>query len=392
MADDYDDPAFSGGNMDRPALKRMLADIEAGKIDVVVIYKIDRLTRSLADFSKMIEVFERYGVSFVSVTQQFNTTTSMGRLMLNILLSFAQFEREVTGERIRDKVAASKRKGIWMGGVPPLGYDVENRRLVPNEQEAKLVRHIFQRFVELGSSTMLVKELKLDGVTSKAWTTQDGKTNLGRGEDHRGHDPARHDLGSTVPGRADPDREIAGRESHRVAQRPRGAAARKWHRTPGAGAAPRAGRATSGSTGMSDIRIQKTGEPDILQTSDGRLTLSVPIQIKRRSGRKLVTLPNGETAPVRPWDVAPTSIQLALARGHRWLAMLESGEAKSLKEIATREGIDNSYVSRMVNLTTLAPDIVAAILDDVLPNHVTLFDLAVDPPALWDEQRERVGF
>lgn len=163
-----------------------------------------------------------------------------------------------------------------------------------------------------------------------------------------------------------------------------------------------------------DIRIQKTGEPDILQTSDDRLTLSVPIQIKRRSGRKLVTLPSGETAPVRPWDVAPTSIQLALARGHRWLAMLDkfagsefgrrsrprrgepqgwgeqSGEAKSLKEIATREGIDNSYVSRMVNLTTLAPDIVAAILDDALPNHITLFDLAVDPPALWDEQRERV--
>ena len=141
---------------------------------------------------------------------------------------------------------------------------------------------------------------------------------------------------------------------------------------------------------MSDIRIQKTGEPDILQTSDGRLTLSVPIQIKRRSGRKLVTLPNGETAPVRPWDVTPTSIQLALARGHRWLAMLESGEAKSLKEIATREGIDNSYVSRMVNLTTLAPDIVAAILDDTLPNHITLFDLAVDPPAMWDEQRARL--
>lgn len=141
---------------------------------------------------------------------------------------------------------------------------------------------------------------------------------------------------------------------------------------------------------MSDIRIQKTGEPDILQTSDGRLTLSVPIQIKRRSGRKLVTLPNGETAPVRPWDVAPTSIQLALARGHRWLAMLESGEAKSLKEIATREGIDNSYVSRMVNLTTLAPDIIDAILLNELPDHLTLFDLAVDPPALWDEQRARL--
>ena len=183
VADDYDDPAFSGGNMERPALKRMMADIEAGKIDVVLIYKIDRLTRSLADFSRMVDVFERYGVSFVSVTQQFNTTTSMGRLMLNILLSFAQFEREVTGERIRDKIAASKRKGMWMGGIPPIGYDVENRRLVPNEREAKIVLHIFQRFVELGSSTALVKELRLDGVTSKAWTTQDGKVRDGKSID-----------------------------------------------------------------------------------------------------------------------------------------------------------------------------------------------------------------
>lgn len=142
---------------------------------------------------------------------------------------------------------------------------------------------------------------------------------------------------------------------------------------------------------MSEIRIQKTGEPDIIEASDGRLTLSVPIQIKRRSGRKLVTLPTGETAKVRPWDTAATPLQLALARGHRWLALLESGEAKSLKEIATLEGVDNSYVSRMVNLTTLAPDIVAAILDDAMPNHVTLFDLAVDPPALWDEQRSRLA-
>ena len=180
VADDYDDAAFSGGNMERPALRRLMTDVEAGKIDVIVIYKIDRLTRSLADFSKMVEVFERQGVSFVSVTQQFNTTTSMGRLMLNVLLSFAQFEREVTGERIRDKIAASKRKGMWMGGIPPLGYDVENRRLVPNENEAKLIRHIFKRFVELGSGTMLFKELKLDGVTSKAWTTQDGKTREGK--------------------------------------------------------------------------------------------------------------------------------------------------------------------------------------------------------------------
>ena len=180
VSDDYDDGGFSGGSMDRPALKRLMQDIEGGLIDIVVVYKIDRLTRSLADFSKMVEVFERRGVSFVSVTQQFNTTTSMGRLMLNVLLSFAQFEREVTGERIRDKIAASKRKGMWMGGMPPLGYDVENRRLVPNPQESKLVRQIFQRFVELGSSTKLVRELKLDGATSKAWTTQDGKVRNGK--------------------------------------------------------------------------------------------------------------------------------------------------------------------------------------------------------------------
>jgi hypothetical protein len=143
---------------------------------------------------------------------------------------------------------------------------------------------------------------------------------------------------------------------------------------------------------MSRIRIHKTGAADASAYSDGRLTLSVPIQIKRRSGRKLVTLPNGETAKARPWDTAATPMQLALARGHRWLAMLESGKAKSLRDIAAREGLDNSYVSRMVNLTTLAPDIVVAILDDELPNDITLFDLAVDPPALWEDQRKRVGF
>lgn len=183
VGEDYDDPAYSGGNMERPALKKLLADIEAGKIDVVVVYKIDRLTRSLADFARMIEVFERHKVSFVSVTQQFNTTTSMGRLMLNVLLSFAQFEREVTGERIRDKIAASKKKGMWMGGVPPLGYDVKDRRLVINPAEAELVRHIFQRFVDTGSTTKLVHELRLDGARTKGWTTQDGKVRTGKAFD-----------------------------------------------------------------------------------------------------------------------------------------------------------------------------------------------------------------
>jgi len=179
VADDYDDPGYSGGNTERPGLKRLLADIERGLIDIVVVYKIDRLTRSLADFSKMVEVFERQRVSFVSVTQQFNTTTSMGRLMLNVLLSFAQFEREVTGERIRDKIAAAKRKGMWMGGVPPLGYDVDNRLLVINEGEAAVVRRIFEEMLTIGSPTQIAANLTAEGVTTKAWTTQDGQTRSG---------------------------------------------------------------------------------------------------------------------------------------------------------------------------------------------------------------------
>ena len=165
--DRYDDGGFSGGNLERPGLKQLLTDIDDGLIDVVVVYKIDRLSRSLMDFSKLVEIFDRNGVTFVSVTQSFNTTTSMGRLTLNILLSFAQFEREVIGERIRDKVAASRKRGIWMGGYVPLGYDVQDRKLVVNDAEAASVRRIFGRFVELGSATVLARELRREGFRNK---------------------------------------------------------------------------------------------------------------------------------------------------------------------------------------------------------------------------------
>ncbi|HEY0012117.1 MAG TPA: recombinase family protein [Allosphingosinicella sp.] len=171
----YDDGGYSGGNMDRPALKRLLAEVEAGKVDVIVLYKVDRLTRSLADFARIVEVLDRAGASFVSVTQSFNTTTSMGRLTLNVLLSFAQFEREVTGERIRDKIAASKAKGMWMGGVVPLGYDVRERRLVANDTEAAVVRTIYERYVELGSMGDLADELARRGVVSKSRQYRDGR-------------------------------------------------------------------------------------------------------------------------------------------------------------------------------------------------------------------------
>ena len=176
----YDDGGFSGGTIERPGLQRLLQDIENGEIDVIVVYKVDRLTRALSDFAKIVEIFDRQEVSFVSVTQQFNTTTSMGRLTLNVLLSFAQFEREVTGERIRDKIAASKRKGMWMGGNPPLGYDVADRKLVVNEAEAETVRHIFRLYCRSKSVRELRHRLEAEGITSKRRVMRDGSVAGGK--------------------------------------------------------------------------------------------------------------------------------------------------------------------------------------------------------------------
>jgi site-specific DNA recombinase len=167
VPDRYDDGGFSGGTLERPALKRLLGDIDAGKVDVVVVYKIDRLSRALMDFSRLVEVFDQHKVTFVSVTQSFNTTTSMGRLTLNVLLSFAQFEREVIGERIRDKFAACRKRGMWMGGWAPLGYEVKDRKLVVNEVDAKLVRSIFERFLKTGSATVLARELITEDARNK---------------------------------------------------------------------------------------------------------------------------------------------------------------------------------------------------------------------------------
>ena len=179
LPDRYDDGGFTGGNMDRPGLTRLMADIEAGKVDCVVVYKVDRLSRSLMDFARIVEVFDRHNVSFVSVTQHFNTTQSMGRLTLNILLSFAQFEREIIGERIRDKIAASKQRGKWTGGTPILGYDVDRSggspKLVVNPAEASRVRQIFDLYLELGSLLRVAQELNRRGWVNKAWITRDGR-------------------------------------------------------------------------------------------------------------------------------------------------------------------------------------------------------------------------
>jgi site-specific DNA recombinase len=182
----YDDGGFSGGNMERPALQRMLADIRARRIDIVVVYKVDRLTRSLADFARLVEIFDAQSTSFVSVTQQFNTTSSMGRLTLNVLLSFAQFEREVTGERIRDKIAASKKKGMWIGGNVPLGYDASQRTLVINSAEAETVRHIFALYRDLGCVRRVKEETDRLGLMTKRSTTSKG-TERGGQPFSRGH-------------------------------------------------------------------------------------------------------------------------------------------------------------------------------------------------------------
>ncbi len=179
LPDRYDDGGFSGGNLERPGLKRLMADVAANKVDIILLYKIDRLTRSLADFAKIVEVLDKANASFVSITQSFNTTTSMGRLTLNMLLSFAQFEREVTGERIRDKIAASKRKGMWMGGSVPVGYLAKDRKLVINDRQAEVVRHIMSRYLALGSVVGLVEELGRDGYRTEIKTSATGNSSGG---------------------------------------------------------------------------------------------------------------------------------------------------------------------------------------------------------------------
>ncbi len=176
----YDDGGISGATLERPSVQRLFNDVRDGKVDCVVVYKVDRLTRSLADFAKIVEIFDASSVSFVSVTQQFNTTSSMGRLTLNVLLSFAQFEREIAGERIRDKIAASKKKGMWMGGYPPLGYDVRDRKLVITPHEAEAVRHIFRRYLELGAVSALRNDLSQQGIVSKQRIDKHGKTTGGK--------------------------------------------------------------------------------------------------------------------------------------------------------------------------------------------------------------------
>ncbi len=486
----YDDGGYSGGTLERPALQRLLADIRAGKVHIVVVYKVDRLTRSLADFAKLIELFDAHGVSFVSVTQQFNTTTSMGRLMLNVLLSFAQFEREVTGERIRDKIAASKKKGLWMGGTPPLGYDVSERKLVVNATEARLVRHIFRRYVELGTVAKLMAALQAEGHRTKRYTSTGGRSFGGRafsrghlyrilsnriylGEivhkeasypgEHRAivdpalwdrvqgllaanHAAARTDERVASPAllkglifdgagnRMSPSHAVKGKRRYRyyvsqavlqgraqeagsIARLPareleqlvmdavfnalakdectRIAAARldgvkerdRWQ----------ALRRVVRRVEVSDSRIGVTmvplalGERDnaVRSDGDGLTTIELPFDIVRRDNgaRALAT-----SSSMPAVDSSTAALVKAVARGYAWRQQLLNGSAQSINEIAQREGITRRYVARLLGLGFLAPDIIAAILGNRQPAHLTVDRLRGPIPFDWSEQRQLFGF
>jgi site-specific DNA recombinase len=484
----YDDGGISGATMQRPALQKLLADISSGRVDVVVVYKVDRLTRSLADFAKMVELFDARGVSFVAVTQQFNTTTSMGRLTLNVLLSFAQFEREVTGERIRDKIAASKRKGMWMGGQVPLGYNVVDRALIVNPDEAKLVRNIYARYLALKNVRLVKRELDSQGVKAKPRTHKGSTRGGGPMSPGAIYTVLRNPLyvgdikhkKVTHPGLHE---AIVSRKTWDATQqqllasraRPRGTArvtepspllgklfdesgkaltpahsSRGTQRTryyisrclrTGEGSRERAWRLPAHviENAVASILLQAlidkpallkngarvaisevmavattaTGQlgndgsrADALRTLVDRVNLATDsvevqfgltvgghrmqltrhhkLQLKRR-GIELKMILDGN--PVEQ-PIADPALARALARGHRWLSELLMGRATSITDISRREQVSDRYVSRLVRLAFISPEVTEAILAGAHSPVLTLQRIVTAKLALpWAAQR-----
>jgi len=490
----YDDGGFSGGNMERPALKQLLEDIEAGKVNVVIVYKVDRLTRSLTDFAKIIEHFDQHKVSFVSVTQQFNTTSSMGRLTLNVLLSFAQFEREVTGERIRDKIAASKKKGMWMGGFIPLGYELKNRKLLINAKEAQTVQYIYRRYLEFGCVRLLKEDLDRHGIHSKV-RGQKGGCSFSRGilykilsnpiyigqirhkgTCHPGQQEAiidqelwkqvqRHMASNSVEHKTRSRKtascpltnklfDVSGERlvpvhvnkkgrryryyiSQSLRSDPKNASSRGW-RLPGQEIEQTIAHAVLEIL-LDDVAItavlQELGiaahhipsalnaarkiKPDasdlidrFIQRVELRqdgicLTLSlaslmeakmdsnaviinrdIPMQMKRR-GAEMRLIING-AGPAR----VDQALLRTIVRAHKWFNDLVSGRVNNFAEIASQEGIDKSYVSRVMNLAFLAPDIIESILAGRQPADLNVEKLTkrIDLPLDWAQQHQLLGF
>ncbi len=495
--DFYDDGGFSGGNMDRPALKQLLNDIKAGNIHIVVVYKIDRLTRALMDFSKLVEVFDQYGVTFVSVTQSFNTTTSMGRLTLNVLLSFAQFEREVTGERIRDKIAASKKKGMWMGGVVPLGYEVVNRKLIIHDPESEVARHIFRRYLEIGCVRKLKEYLDVEGIYSRTGTSfsrgclyhilsnpiyvgqvrhkkvcyagqhdgiidQDlwdqvqkkltdnvnGKEKKPRSTEtsplagklfdetgnsltpsHASKNSKRYRYyisQSLVIGTKDsveigwrlPAREI----ENIVAQATRKILDDQPAITESLREAGVDARSIPGALKVSAVQSKDlnsvTGRAEALErivqridirhegmrltlllpmigsgdkvdsTLSPTITRDVPMKIRRRGVEMKLVITGGGAARTDP------ALIKAIARGQLWFDELRSGKEQSIRDIAKRYEVSERYISHLLPLAFLAPDIIEAIVAGQQPADLTTNALIkrIDLPVDWSEQRRVLGF
>ena len=505
----YDDGGFSGGNMERPALKRLLDDIAAKRVDTVVVYKVDRLTRSLADFAKIVEQFDKQGISFVSVTQQFNTTTSMGRLTLNVLLSFAQFEREVTGERIRDKIAASKRKGMWMGGVVPLGYDLEDRHLVVNQSEAEHVKEIYRLYLKLGCVTKLKEHLKQAGILSKKRTSRTGRVSggvtysrgalylilhnriyLGEIPHKKASYPGQHPaiieqkLWDAVQLKFQSNLQAARKRPRATEQSllmgllydehgnrftPSHATkkgrryryyvsqsvikkSRRDHSGPVRIPAPEveglvlsqltlllrspqrlmdmladldtsqgniktlaeASRVWSTATGdkvqtvllstvkrvivhndrieikiiRSALRQTVLGVPDDpeapIKNSEEVTIIETAAQLKRCGGDMRLILPPDSPA-AKPHSVS--SLIRAISRAHDWVDRILRGEAVSQRSIAKETGLDERYISRLIPLAFLAPDLTEAILEGKQAAHLSLDTCLGNIPEDWNLQR-----
>jgi site-specific DNA recombinase len=500
----YDDGGFSGGNIERPALKRMLEDVAAKRIDTVVVYKVDRLTRSLADFAKIVEQFDGQGVSFVSVTQQFNTTTSMGRLTLNVLLSFAQFEREVTGERIRDKIAASKKKGMWMGGVTPMGYDLRDHELFVHPEDAERVREIFRIYLKEGSVSNLQIYLEQHGIRSKVRVSKTGNTTGGKafsrgslyellqnrvylgeithkGVSYPGKQPAIIDqklwdkvqqqlksniqgtrtkvrskdgsllLGllydadgnrftpahankgsrryryyvsqSVLKGKAKqtgptrlPAREIEGLvidRIHHLLQSPQQLADIAVERMGSSEALPRLVDAASRLTGRIDealasivervvvhhdrveIKIQRSGlckelfggDASQEQGSDDATTVDLIVRasLKRHGGEMRLQLPPTEGGKSRPTQ----PLVRAVVRANEWLDRILKGEFENGRAISKATGFNERYVSRILPLAFLAPDLTEAILEGSLCPQ--LAECPANILLTWAAQRDQLA-
>jgi DNA invertase Pin-like site-specific DNA recombinase len=509
----YDDGGYSGATLERPALQRLLADIAAGKLDCVVIYKLDRLTRALTDFAKMIEAFDTRGIALVSVTQQFNTTSSMGRLTLNVLLSFAQFEREVTAERIRDKFAASKRKGLWMGGRVPLGYDLKERELRVNPAEATLVRSLYERYLALGCVSKLRTALMAQGMVSKRRLSRRGVASGGvpysrgalyellknrlylgeiayRGQIYPGqHEPiverslwervqqhlargrkarregTRARVPSLLLGRVYSDSGARYTPTHSSKRDKRyryyvlqatsppqaigGSAARisaldleslvlqrlhGWLSDPlalldalthpgddtvlaqtllaAASARARAWPAVASEQVREFVRavvVKVSIDPGNIRLAlskcalralllavvdntfyepeDDLIELSVEACLQRRGRAVRLVVSRNTPGAVQPQDASP--LMYTLAQAHQWLAQLLSGEASSLRTIATAVGKSERYVSKVIRLAFLAPDLVEAVLEGPTSSRLTLAKLTDQLPWDWNEQRRR---